>query len=191
MSDSSREKMIRAAQDLLSERGYAGTSFGDVIERSGAPRGSIYHHFPGGKHELVTEAVKRYAAMVLASIAAADASGSSVDTVRIFVDVVRRGLRASDFRVGCAVAGVVLDATPSDVDLLSLTADAFASWRGRLAAAFRRDGATEARARRLATLVVASVEGAMMLARADRDITAVTDVGRELEEHVRFTLRTG
>ena len=188
MSVSSREKMIQAAQELLSERGYSGTSFGDVIERSGAPRGSIYHHFPGGKQQLVAEAVQRYAASVLASIATADARGSSVDTVRIFVDLVRRGLRASDFRVGCAVAGVVLDATPSDVDLLALTADAFASWRTRLAAAFRRDGATEAKARRLATFVVASIEGAMMLARADRDITPVTDVGRELEDHIKITL---
>ena len=188
MSVDSREKMIRAAQELLSERGYAGTSFGDVIERSGAPRGSIYHHFPGGKQQLVTEAVRRYAAAVLASIAAADESGSAVDMVRIYVDVVRRGLRASDFRLGCAVAGVVLDTTPSDVELLSLAASSFASWRSRLAAAFRRDGATEAQARRLATLVVASVEGAMMLARAEHDVTPVTDVGHELEAHVRSAL---
>ena len=72
MSLNSREKMIVAAQELLSERGYAGTSFGDVIERSGAPRGSIYHHFPEGKQQLVTEAVQRYAAGVLAAIAKAE-----------------------------------------------------------------------------------------------------------------------
>jgi AcrR family transcriptional regulator len=188
MSLDSREKMILAAQELLSERGYAGTSFGDVIERSGAPRGSIYHHFPGGKQQLVTEAVQRYAAGVLAAIAKADEAGSSVDTVRVFVDVVRRGLRASDFRLGCAIAGVVLDATPSDVELLALTSAAFQGWRVRLAGAFRRDGATEAQARRLATLVVASVEGAMMLARAERDVTPVVDVGHELEAHVRAAL---
>jgi AcrR family transcriptional regulator len=184
----SREKMIRAAQELLSERGYAGTSFGDVIERSGAPRGSIYHHFPGGKQQLVTEAVQRYAATVLAAIAKADEAGSSVDTVRVFVDWVRRGLRASDFRLGCAIAGVVLDATPSDVELLTLTSEAFRSWRVKLASAFRRDGATDAQARRLATFVVASVEGAMILARAERDVTPVADVGHELEAHVRAAL---
>jgi TetR/AcrR family transcriptional repressor of lmrAB and yxaGH operons len=188
MSLDSRQKMILAAQDLLSERGYAGTSFGDVIERSGAPRGSIYHHFPGGKQQLVTEAVQRYAAGVLAAIAKADEAGSSVDTVRVFVDLVRRGLRASDFRLGCAIAGVVLDATPSDVELLALTSEAFRGWRLRLAGAFRRDGATEAQARRLATFVVASVEGAMMLARAERDVTPVVDVGHELEAHVRAAL---
>jgi hypothetical protein len=108
--------------------------------------------------------------------------------VRIFVDVIRRGIRASDFRLGCAVAGVVLDATPSDVELLAMTAEAFGSWRTRLAATFRRDGATEAQARRLATFVVASVEGAMMLARSTHDVTPLTDVGHELEAHIRVTL---
>jgi Transcriptional regulator LmrA/YxaF-like, C-terminal domain len=69
-----------------------------------------------------------------------------------------------------------------------LTSEAFRGWRVRLASAFRRDGATEAQARRLATFVVASVEGALMLARAERDITPVVDVGHELEAHVRSVL---
>jgi TetR/AcrR family transcriptional regulator, lmrAB and yxaGH operons repressor len=188
MNLNSREKMIVAAQELLSEHGYAGMSFGDVIERSGAPRGSIYHHFPGGKQQLVTEAVQRYAATVLANIAKADEAGSSVDTVRVFVDLVRRGLRASDFCQGCAVAAVVLDATAADGELLALTSNVFNSWRVKLASAFRRDGATEAGARRLATFVVASVEGAMMLARAERDIAPIADVGHELEAHVHAAL---
>src|SRR5262245_44130196 len=85
----SRDQMIRAAIELLSERGYAGTSFGDVIERSGAPRGSIYHHFPGGKQQLVTEAVQRYTAAILRALDAAAESGTAVDLVRVFVDVVR------------------------------------------------------------------------------------------------------
>ena len=176
--------MIRAAIDLLCERGYAGTSFGDVIERSGAPRGSIYHHFPGGKQQLVTEAVQRYTAGILRALDHAAESGGAVDLVRVFVDVVRSGLRASDFRRGCAIAAVTLDATPADAALLELTAESFQAWRSRIAAAFRRDGATEARARRLATLVVAAVEGALILARAEHDVAPITDVGRELEEHL-------
>jgi TetR/AcrR family transcriptional repressor of lmrAB and yxaGH operons len=188
MSTESRDRMIRATIDLLSERGYAGTSFGDVIDRSGAPRGSIYHHFPGGKQQLVTEAVRRYADAILRRLAAATEAGSSVDTVRVFIDVVRSGLRASDFRLGCAIAGVTLDATPADAALLGLAADAFRGWRTTLATAFRRDGATEAQARRLSTLVVASVEGALMLARAEQDVAPISDVGHELESYLRATL---
>jgi AcrR family transcriptional regulator len=184
----SRDDMIRAAIELLCERGYAGTSFGDVLERSGAPRGSIYHHFPGGKQQLVTEAVQRYTAGVLRALNTAAESGGAVDLVRVFVDVVRSGLRASDFRRGCAIAAVTLDATPADAALLQLTAESFRAWRSRIAAAFRRDGATEAQARRLATLVVAAVEGALMLARAEHDVAPITDVGHELEAHLRAVL---
>lgn len=184
----SREQMIRSAIELLRERGYARTSFGDVIVHSGAPRGSIYHHFPGGKEQLVTEAVQRYAGLILHAINQAAESGSALDTVRLFIDAVRSGLRASDFRLGCAVAAVVLDLTERDAVLLRLTAESFRAWRGRLAVAFRRDGATEAQARRLATLVVASVEGAMILARADRDLAPLTDTAHELEAHLRATL---
>jgi AcrR family transcriptional regulator len=188
MSKDSRELMVRSAIELLRERGYAGTSFGDVIAHSGAPRGSIYHHFPGGKEQLVAEAVRRYATITLAAIDHAAESGSSVDTVRLFLDTVRSGLRASDFRSGCAIAGVVLDLTADEAALLQLTAESFRAWRSRLAAAFRKDGASEAQARRLGTLVVAAVEGALILARAERDVTPVTDIAHELEAHVRASL---
>lgn len=188
MRNESRDRMLRATMELLCERGYSGTSFGDIIERSGAPRGSIYHHFPGGKQQLAAEAAQRYAAGILRRIAATTEDGAATDAVRVFIDVVRDGLRASDFRLGCAVAGIVLDATPADVALLDLAAEAFRGWRQRFTAAFRRDGATEAQARRLATLVVSAVEGAMMLARADRDVAPVVDVGHELEAHVRAVL---
>ena len=92
------------------------------------------------------------ATLTLAAINRAAESGSSVDTVRVFVETVRSGLRASDFRSGCAIAGVVLDLTADEAARLALTAESFRSWRTRLAAAFRQDGATVAQARRLATL---------------------------------------
>src|SRR5262249_53906399 len=108
----SRENMIRATVDLLRERGYAGTSLGDILARSGGPRGSISHHFPGGKQELVTEALRRYAAGIRRRLVSVAETGSAVDLVRALLGAMRDGLRASDFAVGCAVAGVVLDLSP-------------------------------------------------------------------------------
>ena len=75
MAGDSREAMIRATVDLLRERGYSGTSLGDVLARSGGPRGSIYHHFPGGKQELVTEALRRYGASLQRRIDAIASTG--------------------------------------------------------------------------------------------------------------------
>jgi AcrR family transcriptional regulator len=169
--------MIRATVDLLRERGYEGTSLGDVLARSGAPRGSIYHHFPGGKQELVAEALRRYAAGIRRRMAAVAGSGSAVDILRALVDAMRDGLRASDFGVGCAVAGVVLDLVP---DLLGPAAEALASWQEVIATALVRDGVSPARARRLATVVIAAFEGAIILARARRDTTPLDAVEHEL-----------
>jgi AcrR family transcriptional regulator len=188
MVNESRDKMIRATITLLSERGYAGTSFGDVMAASGAPRGSIYHHFPGGKQQLVAEAVARYAEGMANRLRAAVQRGRSRDAVGLFIDAVRSGLRASDFAQGCAIAAVVLDLTPSESVLLDLSAQAFASWREVLQTAFERDGVEPDRARRLAAFVVCAVEGALVLARADRSLTPVDDVAHELTAHLTSTL---
>jgi AcrR family transcriptional regulator len=185
----SRDKMIRATITLLSERGYAGTSFGDVMAASGAPRGSIYHHFPGGKQQLVAEAVTRYAEGLADRLRTAVQRGRSLDAVGLFVDGVRAGLRASDFAQSCPVAAVVLDVTPSDPVLLDLSAQAFASWRQILQTAFQHDGIDAARARRLAGFVVCAVEGALVLARAERSLTPVNEVAHELNLHLTAALR--
>jgi len=185
----SRDKMIRATIALLSERGYAGTSFGDVMTKSGAPRGSIYHHFPGGKQQLVAEAVTRYAEGLANRLRAAVQRGRSLDAVGLFVDSVRSGLRASDFAQGCPVAAVVLDVTPSESVLLDLSAQAFASWRQILQTTFQRDGVDAPRARRLSAFVVAAVEGALVLSRAERSLTPVNEVAHELDLHLTAVLR--
>jgi len=180
VASDSRENMIRATVDLLRERGYEGISLGDVLARSGAPRGSIYHHFPGGKQELVVEALRRYAAGIRRRLTAVAEMGSAVDTVRALVGAMRDGLRASDYAVGCAVAGVVLDLTPAEADLLLPAADALREWHDVISAALVRDGVDRARARRLATVVLAAFEGAIILARAERDTAPFDAVEQEL-----------
>ena len=53
-----RERLLNGARRLLAEKGYAGMELRDVAERGKAPRGSIYHHFPGGKRQLAIEAAE-------------------------------------------------------------------------------------------------------------------------------------
>jgi AcrR family transcriptional regulator len=173
--------MVQATIELLQQRGYAGTSFGDVMAASGAPRGSIYHHFPGGKQELVAEALRRYAAGIRRRLVAVAETGSGVELVRALLGAMRDGLRASDFSVGCAVAGVVLDLAPDpDLALLTPAAEALDGWRGVIATALTRDGMAKARAQRVATLVLAAFEGAIILARAQRSTGPLDEVEQEL-----------
>ncbi|GAA1423514.1 TetR/AcrR family transcriptional regulator [Catellatospora coxensis] len=183
MTNDSREKMVRAAALLLAERGYAATSFQDVIARSGAPRGSIYHHFPGGKEQLAAEALRWYAGRTRTGIGGAPA----LDAVAGYFTATANWLRKNEFQAGCPVAGVALDVGQDD-PLHAVVAAAFADWRGVLESAFAAEGCPQATARALAALVIASAEGALLLARAERDLRPYQDVADQVLAHLRATL---
>jgi TetR/AcrR family transcriptional regulator, lmrAB and yxaGH operons repressor len=187
----SRDRMIRAAIELFRERGYAATSFGDVIAASGAPRGSIYHHFPGGKTELAVEALRRYSAASLRRLHKAAEAGSAADVVGAFLDAAREELVRAGYHRGCPIAGVALDLTATDTALADVVADALAGWRDLFAEVMVRDGAEPARARRLAALVVATGEGALLLGRAQRSTGPLDDARAELVALVGSAARGG
>ena len=103
--------MVESAALLFRERGYSGTGFRDVIEHSGAPRGSIYHHFPGGKSELAAETMRYAGDVVAARIERAAADGDPAAVLRAFVALVASARsRDSDFRAGCPVVAVAVEA---------------------------------------------------------------------------------
>jgi len=176
-----RERMIESAGTLLRERGLAGTSFREVLAHSGAPRGSIYHHFPDGKNQLVEEAVRAAGEAGGALIAAGGAGGDPVAALRGFVALWVAGLEASDYEAGCPLVAVTTAAGADEPALRAAAAEAFAAWHGALAAGLRAAGLPRARARRLATTILAAVEGAVILCRAQHSGQPLKDTGAELE----------
>jgi TetR/AcrR family transcriptional regulator, lmrAB and yxaGH operons repressor len=117
-STDSRLRMIYAAAQLFRQRGYHATAFADVIEASGAPRGSIYFHFPGGKQELAREAIvlagDEIEQMVADAAGRSDGPGSFV---RALGDMMAARLESSHYRSGCAIATMVLELTPESEEL--------------------------------------------------------------------------
>ncbi|HYF24701.1 MAG TPA: TetR/AcrR family transcriptional regulator [Baekduia sp.] len=179
-STDSRDRMIASAALLLREQGLTGTSFGDVIEHSGAPRGSIYHHFPGGKAQLVEEAVRfagRYVERLIAQ-----AGDDPLEALRLFLATWRDTLQEGEFRAGCPVVAVAVEAQDEHPQLAEAAAAAFAAWQDALAGMLRRRGVDAAEARRLATMTVAAVEGAVVLCRAQRSTRPLDDVGAVLAD---------
>lgn len=183
----SRDRMIASAIRLFSEHGLTATSVRDVVEHAGAPRGSVYHHFPGGKDQLAQEAVQSAGDRIGGLIDAALAQGP-VAAVDMFAAAWRVGLERSDFRLGCPIVAVSVEAPDDPPVVLDAAAEVFAAWTGRFGAALRRAGVPRARAARLATLTVAAVEGAIVLCRARRDTAPLDDVSRELRETVAAAL---
>ncbi|MCQ0004253.1 TetR/AcrR family transcriptional regulator [Actinomadura madurae] len=133
MGTDSRERMVRSAAFLFRERGYSGTGFRDVIAHSGAPRGSIYHHFPEGKAQLAEEAVRYAGEFLNAGILAATESGDAASAVDAFVGWWRQVLIKSEFRAGCPVVAVTVECHDDAPQLAAAAAAAFGRWQDTLA----------------------------------------------------------
>jgi TetR/AcrR family transcriptional regulator, lmrAB and yxaGH operons repressor len=183
-----RDRMIGGAADLLSRRGLRGTSFSEVLDATGAPRGSIYHHFPGGKEELVGETVRMIGDRLLRALARLEGEPAD-EVVTAFVAMWRRVLTGSDLQSGCSVAAVVVDAGEEFSNVVAIASGVFAGWTSALESLLVHGGVPAERASSLAVTVLAGVEGAMILARAAGDFAPFDAVGAELVELTRGVSR--
>jgi TetR/AcrR family transcriptional regulator, lmrAB and yxaGH operons repressor len=160
-----RALLLKGARQLLAEVGYAGMELRDVAERGKAPRGSIYHHFPGGKAQLAREAAELEGTTIRDLIERSLEERGLKQTLALFGDVFRRRVADYPERIGCPVAAVAL-ARPEDPELAAAATAAFQSWERPIAAALRDEGVSAVDAETFAGLVVSTVEGALLRARA-------------------------
>lgn len=167
MPNDTRTRMIEAAVEALQRRGVAGMSFTDVLAASGAARGAIYHHFPGGKAQIVAEAATLNGHDVRARLAELPAQ-SPLTVVQGFLAAVRPAVLASVAGGGCAVAALTVCAgADEDNDALrQVAANAFAAWADQLAERLSTAGLTPAEAADLAAMLIALLEGAHVMCRA-------------------------
>ncbi|MFD4600270.1 TetR/AcrR family transcriptional regulator [Streptomyces sp. NPDC058464] len=178
----SRERMLRGASELLREYGAGATSIDRVLARTGAPRGSVYHHFPGGRAQLVEEAVTRAGDHMLRRIDLAMAAEDPLAAVDSFFALWRERLAESDYRVGCPVVAVAAETNDEAPQLARSAAAVFARWREALAAHFHRHGLPRPRSTRLAAFVIAALEGAVIMCRAERTTAPLDAAAAELRE---------
>ena len=169
--------MVASAALLLREEGIARTGFRDVVEHAGAPRGSIAHHFPDGKRQLVSEAV-RYAGG-LASGLMRDRASSPEDVVTLIFKMYRRALSDTSFAAGCPV-GAVAQEGYDDPELRAAVRSVFDDWRSVLVASLSSAGHSPSAAASLADLAIASMQGAIMLSRVDGTSQALDHVEQQL-----------
>ncbi|MGC1851941.1 MAG: TetR/AcrR family transcriptional regulator [Solirubrobacterales bacterium] len=160
-----RERLLNGARRLLAEKGYAGMELRDVAAVGKAPRGSIYHHFPGGKRQLAVEAAQLEGAEIRAAIKRSLAERGLGETLTMFGEMFRRRVKDHPERLGCPVAAAAL-ARPEDPALAAAATAAFQSWEDPIAAALEEEGIDAKDAATFAGLVVSTIEGALVRARA-------------------------
>ncbi len=186
----SRERMVRTAADLFQRQGYRATSWRQVTDEGGAPWGSVAYLFPGGKEQLGVAAVGHSGEAVAALIGlVADRAGPDpVAGVRAWIEACAAVLEASGYAAGCPVATVVLEVGTTSEPLRLACAEAFDRWIEILVARLVAGGVADERARELATLVLCTTEGALILARAQRSTAALALAADEVERVLRAEL---
>jgi TetR/AcrR family transcriptional repressor of lmrAB and yxaGH operons len=182
----SKEKTLAAAARLFCRRGYHGTALQDILAASGAPRGSLYFHFPRGKEEIAEGAVALGEQAVRMFIRqAAEASRSAEAFVVGLARGMAANLEASDFHEGCPIATTALEIAAGSDAVSKATRDAFAAWEREIALALTRFGINARQAASAATAVLSQLEGALLLARTYRNL----DPMRRAEDALRLLVR--
>ena len=185
MAKDTREHMIETTAGLVHRRGFHGTSLNGILEQSGAPRGSLYYHFPGGKEELVLEATRQGVAIVTQVLKQVlTDSPDPADGVRAFIQAAAHELRDSGYIFGCPVAPIILD-SPESSALAEVCQKALEEWQQVLVEGLDSAGIERGRAESLATVIVCGLEGGLILARARRDIAPLDAVAEELASMVQ------
>ncbi|MFI6999677.1 TetR/AcrR family transcriptional regulator [Nocardia sp. NPDC050175] len=174
-----RCQLISATRGLVEKHGYFGTGLNQIIETSGAPRGSLYFHFPGGKDQLVAEAVAQAGNEIAALIDAVEPGDTAAAATSLLTAFGDR-LEASAWQQGCPVATVTLDVSAANDTIQAECAAAYAGWEEALRIRLQADGRPDAED--LAGAILAMIEGGLLLARAQRS--------REPLERVARTIRT-
>jgi AcrR family transcriptional regulator len=194
MTSETRARMVAGAADLMSRRGVNGTSMRNVVRHTSTPRGSIGHHFPRGKQQLIEDAIVFAGKQVAGPLEHLTQDRGAIAGLREFIALWRKTLEKSEFQAGCPVLAVAVeqfvnDATERDGKpdeaaqgrLLDLADGVFVDWQRIMASALRREGVAPVRARRLAALVIAATEGTVAMCRAARSVQPIEDVRQELE----------
>ncbi len=182
-----RERMIRSTSRLIRERGARATSIDAVLGDSGAPRGSVYHHFPGGREQLLREATESAGEFVARRIERLGAAGP-IGAIEALFDDYGASLVATDFRAGCPIVAVAVETPADGPDLRDVARSAFDRWRGALTGALQAAGVGATEAGELSLYVLSAFEGAVVLSKTYRNLEPLETARRELRARLETAL---
>ena len=181
-----RKAIINAAAVLFRRNGYAATGLNEIVAVSGAPKGSLYHYFPEGKEAIGAAAIQFAGSRVTQTLEQlAREHRSTPALLRAYGRLLAGWMKTSEFRDGCPITTTLLEVAPGSAAITAAGREAFASWREIIVASLLRDGYAAADARRLATLAIASIEGALVLARAEGSEQPIAETMQALAQSLR------
>jgi AcrR family transcriptional regulator len=185
-----KERLLRSGEKLFAAQGYSGTGLKQLADEARAPWSSMYHFFPDGKEQLAGE-ILRYAGQLYAAPierAFAHFREPAAAVAAMFAGEIET-LKSTQFRQGCPVAAVTLDVASTVEKVRKPCADAFAAWVASIARGIAASGVSEEEAAELATFILASLEGAIVLSRAAKSVVPLERTARFVRNAVAAACR--
>jgi TetR/AcrR family transcriptional repressor of lmrAB and yxaGH operons len=180
-----RDQIIETTCELLELQGYHATGLNQIIKESGSPKGSLYYYFPGGKEELTAEALNRVGQMVLnrikENLAVID---DPAESIREFILNIARNVVLSGYRAGGPITTVALETAATNERLREECQRIYGGWQGAFADKLLSSGFSESSAKQLACLIIAAIEGGIILSRTNRNPEPLQNVAHQLSELV-------
>ena len=187
-----RDAIVTAALTLFRRQGYAATGLNDIVELSGAPKGSLYHYFPDGKLSIAEAAVRQGGETVAATLRdLAKTHRTPAKLVRGYAKLLGKWMAKSRFRDGSPISTTLQETAPEDKKVTAAGLEAFAAWREPIVDRLEASGVGKGRAERLATLVIAALEGSLVQARVEQSANPIKAVAQELEELLKDVSKRG
>jgi AcrR family transcriptional regulator len=192
MPSETKDRILETSGELFRRQGYMATGIKQIVEAAGAPFGSIYHFFPGGKEELGAETIRRSGALYgLLFVEYVGPEVDLVEGVRAFFAGAAETLRESDFADACPIATVALEVSSTNEELREACAEVFNLWIEGGVARFVKAGIEKKEARALVLEMLAGLEGAFVLSRALRSTEPVERAGEAAAASIERALARG
>jgi AcrR family transcriptional regulator len=191
VTTNTKQRIVETTERLFRRQGFNGTGLKQIVTEANAPFGSLYHHFPGGKEQLGAEVIRSAGLMYQTLVTGViDAAPDIVQGVRDCFDGAAEVLRATDYADACPIETVALEVASTNETLREACADVFESWITAATRRFVDAGVPRTKAGELAVFMIATLEGAFVLARGMRDARHVEIAGRFAADAVAVALQT-
>jgi TetR/AcrR family transcriptional repressor of lmrAB and yxaGH operons len=176
-----RDAILASAVRLFRQQGYAATGLAEILSDSGAPKGSLYHYFPGGKADIGAEAVALAGAKVAGTLEALAAEVDDAgELMARYLGLMAGWMAESGFRDGSPITTTLLETVPGNEAIRAAGVAAFESWAGTIARVARESGIAPERAATLARFAIMALEGALIQCRVAGDETPLVEAASEL-----------
>ncbi|EQB37811.1 hypothetical protein M948_04410 [Virgibacillus sp. CM-4] len=174
MKKNTREEMIKATAKLLQKKGYVGTGLNDIIQQSGAPKGSIYYHFPNGKEQLAIEAINWTKQVVTNFIKEKlTLHDNPVEAIQYFIAESAERFEKDNYFIGVPITALVLETSSTSENLRKACNDVFEAWSTEFSQVLEINGYEKEKANKLGESINSMIQGAFIVSLARKDSSAI------------------